>query len=115
MDTDTTTLPEGCYVDGWHGHYANAAVVRVMRALGWPAPAHVGDVADAYYAAMGGGSTDEADALARAHGLGWNAADALAWATDVATAWGETMVPAGRWLGWLDGDYGCWLDEEQEG
>ena len=108
---ETTTLPAGCYVDGAWGHYGPARAVLVMLEAGWSpnlADAMADDalalVADAYLAMMG------ASTLQDSLPVGWaaNAYDLLADASEAATLWADAHVPPHHWVGWLDGEYGCW-------
>lgn len=99
-------MDKGCYVDGSAGHYGPAAAVLTMLQAGWQPgeDAALALVAEAYLA-MGGPSVLQDHLPA-----GWaaNAYDLLVDAADEAAEWGSANAPDGCWVGWQDGEYGCW-------
>jgi hypothetical protein len=112
------TLPAGCYVAGHWGHYGTAQAVAVMLDAGWSPPdgETLGAIASAYLLGMMGDGRasggveygpDRADALAR-ETYGDDALGILIEASEEAALWADAHVPPHHWVGWLDGEYGCW-------
>ena len=115
---ETTTLPAGCYVASQWGHYGSARAVAVMLDAGWGPPdaGTLARIADAYLDSIYGdgratGPTadgiERADALAQ-EAYGDDALGILIEASEEATLWADAHVPPHHWVGWLDGEYGCW-------